>query len=114
MKQRVMIAMALCLDPQVLIADEPTSALDLTVQKEILAQIAKFQGSKLIITHDFGVVAELADDVAVMYAGQIVETGSVHDIFSHPKHPYTKALLAARPTKANRKKMLPTVSGASL
>lgn len=104
MKQRVMIAMALCLEPKLLIADEPTSALDLTVQKDILMLLKSYQGALLLITHDFGVVAEMADTVAVMYKGQIVEQQSVHDIFNNPIHPYTKALLAARPTKENRKK----------
>ncbi len=108
MKQRVMIAMNLCLGPQLLIADEPTSALDLTVQKEILLLLKKFQGSMLLITHDFGVVAEMADVVAVMYKGQIVEYRPVQEIFSNPSHPYTKALLAARPTKDNRRKILST------
>ncbi len=107
MKQRVMIAMSLCLGPKLLIADEPTSALDLTVQKEILEQLSRFQGALLLITHDFGVVAFMADYVAVMYRGTIVEYNSVEAILAHPQHPYTKALLAARPTKENRRKMLP-------
>lgn len=106
MKQRVMIAMALCLGPKLLIADEPTSALDLTVQKDILMLLKKFEGAMLLITHDFGVVAEMADVVAVMYKGEIVELKSVHDIFNNPAHPYTRALLAARPTKENRKKFI--------
>jgi ABC-type dipeptide/oligopeptide/nickel transport system ATPase component len=111
MKQRVMIAMSLILSPKLLIADEPTSALDLTVQKDILALVKKFQGALLLITHDFGVVAEMADDVAVMYKGEIVEYGSCVDVLHNPTHAYTKALLAARPTKENRKKILPVVSG---
>lgn len=106
MKQRVMIAMALALGPKLLIADEPTSALDLTVQKEILGLLKRFTGAMLIITHDFGVVAEMADMVAVLYKGEIVEYANVHDIFTKPSHPYTKRLLAARPTKENRKKKL--------
>lgn len=110
MKQRVMIAMALALGPEVLIADEPTSALDLTVQKEILNLLKKFSGAKLIITHDFGVVAEMADSVAVMHSGQIVEFGGVHEIFNRAAHPYTKGLLSSRPSGQNRKKMLPTVT----
>lgn len=107
MKQRVMIAMSLCLGPKLLIADEPTSALDLTVQKEILQLLKQFTGALLLITHDFGVVHEMADDVAVMYKGKIVEYGACLDVMTRPQHPYTKALLAARPTKENRKKMLP-------
>lgn len=110
MKQRVMIAMALCLDPKLLIADEPTSALDLTVQKDILALLKKYQGAMLLITHDFGVVAEMADVVAVMYKGEIVEYASAYDILHNPTHAYTKALLAARPTKENRKKMIPILT----
>ncbi len=106
MKQRVMIAMALILGPELLIADEPTSALDLTVQKDILALLKRFQGAMLLITHDFGVVAEMADDVAVMYKGEIVEHAPVNDIFYNPQAPYTKALLAARPTKQNRRRPL--------
>lgn len=106
MKQRVMIAIALALGPKLLIADEPTTALDLTVQKEILELLKKFQGSMLLITHDFGVVKEMADMVAVMYQGKIVEYASMYDIFHNPTHEYTKKLLAARPTKENRKKML--------
>lgn len=109
MKQRVMIAMGVCLRPQVIIADEPTSALDLTVQKEILALLKRFSGAKLLITHDFGVVAEMADLVAVMYAGQIVEYGSSQEIFYNAAHPYTQGLLMARPSRSCRKKMLPVV-----
>ncbi|MCE5295446.1 MAG: ABC transporter ATP-binding protein [Chlamydiales bacterium] len=110
MKQRVMIAMNICLKPKLLIADEPTSALDLTVQKDILKLLKKFDGAMLLITHDFGVVAEMADDVAVMYKGEIVEHNTVHEIFTNPQAPYTKALLASRPTKENRRQMLPVVS----
>lgn len=115
MKQRAMIAMALCLKPEVLIADEPTSALDLTVQKDILQLLKSFQKSTnmgiLLITHDFGVVAEMADNVAVMYGGKIVEMAEAKELLAHPSHPYTKALLSALPTKENRRKMLPTMAG---
>ncbi len=111
MKQRVMIAMSLCLGPKLLIADEPTSALDVTVQKDILELLKKFQGAMLLITHDFGVVAQMADDVAVLYRGEIVEYKSAQEMFSNPSHPYTKALLASRPTKENRRKILPVVEG---
>lgn len=115
MKQRAMIAMALCLNPEVLIADEPTSALDLTVQKDILLLLKQFQKATnmatLLITHDFGVVAEMADVVAVMYGGKLVEMGPVYEVLHHPSHPYTKALLSAIPTRENRRKMLPTLAG---
>ena len=101
MRQRVMIAMALCCNPTLLIADEPTTALDVTVQAQILdllRDIQKDQGmSILLITHDLGVVAEMCDDVAVMYAGSIVEHASVHDLFNKPTHPYTEGLLASVP-----------------
>ncbi|MBM7624404.1 ABC transporter ATP-binding protein [Sporohalobacter salinus] len=97
MNQRVMIAMALCLNPKVLIADEPTTALDMTVQAQILLQLKylkeELNAGIILITHDLGVVAQLADEVAVMYAGSIVEYGRVDDIFHSPAHPYTKGLL---------------------
>ncbi len=101
MRQRVMIAMALCNDPKLLIADEPTTALDVTVQAQILELIDRLQrelGTAVVmITHDLGVVAETADDIAVMYAGQIVERGPVHDLFAMPRHPYTWGLLRSIP-----------------
>jgi oligopeptide/dipeptide ABC transporter ATP-binding protein len=99
MRQRVMIAMALALRPQLLIADEPTTALDVTVQAEILALARELQEEHgvtfLWITHDMGVVAEIADSVAVMYGGRIVEQGAVGEVFEQPAHPYTQALLAS-------------------
>ena len=99
MRQRVMIAMALACNPDVLIADEPTTALDVTTQAEILDLIQRLQVSRgmamMLITHDMGVVAEIADDVAVMRDGEIVEMGPVDQIFHDPKHPYTQKLLAA-------------------
>ena len=101
MRQRVMIAMALSCDPELLIADEPTTALDVTVQAQILDLIselqAEFGSAVIIITHDLGVVAELADDVLVMYAGKAVEYGSADDIFAQPEHPYTWGLLGSMP-----------------
>ena len=101
MRQRIMIAMALACDPTVVIADEPTTALDVTVQAQILDQIRTLQAelgtAVVFITHDLGVVAEVAHDVAVIYAGQIVETGTVDQVLTTPLHPYTKALLAAVP-----------------
>jgi peptide/nickel transport system ATP-binding protein len=113
-KQRVMIAMAISCEPNVLIADEPTTALDVTVQKTILELMQKLQQQYnmgiLFITHDLGVIAELADQVVVMYKGKIVEQGPVLEIFSNPKHPYTKSLLACRPPLDFRVKRLPVVS----
>jgi peptide/nickel transport system ATP-binding protein len=113
-KQRVMIAMAISCDPSILIADEPTTALDVTVQKTILELMQKlqkqYQMGILFITHDLGVIAELADHVVVMYKGKIVEQGRVLEIFSNPKHPYTKSLLACRPPLDFRVKRLPVVS----
>ena len=113
-KQRVMIAMAMSCQPSVLIADEPTTALDVTVQKTILELMQKLQRERdmgiLFITHDLGVIAELADKVVVMYKGNIVEQGNVWDIFTAPQHPYTKGLLACRPPLNKRYTFLPTVS----
>ena len=113
-KQRVMIAMAMSCQPSVLIADEPTTALDVTVQKTILELMQKLQKERdmgiMFITHDLGVIAELADKVVVMYKGDIVEQGNVWDIFTNPQHPYTKGLLACRPPLDKRYTFLPTVS----
>lgn len=113
-KQRVMIAMAMSCNPSILIADEPTTALDVTVQKTILDLMRKLQEENemgiMFITHDLGVIAELADRVVVMYKGKIVEQGSVWDIFSNPQHPYTKGLLACRPPLNKRLSILPTIS----
>jgi peptide/nickel transport system ATP-binding protein len=113
-KQRVMIAMAMSCNPSILIADEPTTALDVTVQKTILDLMLKLQREHnmgiMFITHDLGVIAELADKVVVMYKGKIVEQGPVMDIFMDPKHPYTKSLLACRPPLDKRLKRLPVVS----
>jgi len=107
MRQRVMVAMALACDPRLLIADEPTTALDVTIQAQILDLMRKLRDELgmgiLMITHDLGVVAEMADDVAVMYAGRIVEYGSVTETFARPKHPYTKALLESIPTLTTRR-----------
>ncbi len=100
-RQRAMIAMALSCNPSLLIADEPTTALDMTIQAQILDLIGKlrneFDASIVIVTHDMGVVAEQADKVIVLYAGQVVETGDKHELFRHPRHPYTQGLLAAIP-----------------
>ncbi|MFD0049624.1 ABC transporter ATP-binding protein [Actinomycetes bacterium NPDC127524] len=115
MLQRIMIAIAISCDPQLIIADEPTTALDVTIQAQILDILRgikeKFQTSLLMITHDLGVVAEMADYVVVMYAGKVVEEGSVMDIFKNPKHPYTKGLLKAKPVIGERKERLFTIAG---
>ncbi len=102
MKQRIVIAIALACEPDLLIADEPTTALDVTIQAQILDMMRKLQRehgtSMVLITHDLGVVAEMCDHCAVMYAGEIVEYGTVEEIFDHPKHPYTKALYQSIPS----------------
>lgn len=112
-KQRVMIAMALISNPKVLIADEPTTALDVTVQKEILKLLKELQRENgmgmIFITHDLGVVSEIADDVIVMNNGVIVERGTTHDILNNPQHPYTKGLIACRPPLDYRLERLPVV-----
>jgi peptide/nickel transport system ATP-binding protein len=115
MRQRVMIAMALACKPKLLIADEPTTALDVTIQAQILDLLAGLRRSHgmavLLITHDLGVVAEVCDRVVVMYAGQIVETGSVEDIFTRPAHPYTRGLLASLPSLEARGRRLASIPG---
>ncbi|HXZ41289.1 MAG TPA: ABC transporter ATP-binding protein, partial [Terriglobales bacterium] len=116
MRQRVMIAMAIVNRPQLLIADEPTTALDVTIQSQILALLAelrdKFGLAMLFISHDLAVVSQVADRVAVMYVGSVVELGSKHDIFSAPAHPYTRGLLEAVPTlKTDRTQPLRTIEG---
>ncbi|MBP7498010.1 MAG: ABC transporter ATP-binding protein [Bacteroidales bacterium] len=113
-RQRVMIAMAVSCEPDILIADEPTTALDVTVQKSILQLLKNLQSqykmSIIFITHDLNLVFGFADRVLVMYKGKIVEQGTVKDIVSHPKHPYTKGLLACRPSLKTTKRILPTIS----
>jgi len=110
-RQRVMIAMAISCSPKLLIADEPTTALDVTVQAQILNLLndlkLKFQMTMLFITHDFGVVDDIADDVAVMYQGEIVEQGRVLNVLKNPKHPYTKALLGCVPDSQGKKDLKP-------
>jgi peptide/nickel transport system ATP-binding protein len=115
-RQRVMIAMALSCEPDILIADEPTTALDVTIQAQILELIKDLQKrsgmSIVLITHDLGVIAENCDQVAVMYAGQIVETADVRGLFKHPLHPYTRGLLVSIPSLARHSKTrLPTIDG---
>jgi len=116
MKQRVVIAIALACNPQLLIADEPTTALDVTIQAQILELMLKlrkdFNTSMLLITHDLGVVAEICDKVAITYAGEIVEFGTIEEVFRHPAHPYTKGLFAAIPsTKGEKLKRLHHIPG---
>ncbi|MEV1288499.1 ABC transporter ATP-binding protein [Micromonospora sp. NPDC049679] len=115
MRQRVMIAMSLALDPQVLIADEPTTALDVTVQAQIMDLLAELQRERqmglILITHDLGVVADVADRIAVMYAGRIVEEANVHELYGKPAHPYTLGLLESIPRIDEKGQQLRTIKG---
>jgi oligopeptide/dipeptide ABC transporter ATP-binding protein len=109
MRQRIVIAIALSADPEILICDEPTTALDVTIQAQILELINRLKVERnlsvIFITHDLGVVANMADDIAVMYAGKIVEQGSAEDIFYDPRHPYTWALLSSMPDLDTKEKL---------
>jgi oligopeptide transport system ATP-binding protein len=115
MRQRILIAMAVALNPRLLIADEPTTALDVTVQAQIMALLRSLREESdmavVLITHDLAVVAEEADSVAIMYAGNVVETGRVADVFSNPRHPYTKGLLESVPVHAERGGELNSIPG---
>jgi len=115
MRQRVMIAMGLACNPKLLIADEPTTALDVTIQAQILELMAKLSRERdtgvILITHDLGVVAEMADRVVVMYAGQVVEEATVFELFANPKHPYTKGLLDSIPKIREQKEELDSIEG---
>ena len=115
MRQRVVIAIALSCDPMLLIADEPTTALDVTIQAQIMDLMKELQrnirSGILLITHDLGVVAEMADRVAVMYAGEVVECAEVNELFKHPLHPYTRSLLSSIPTKSSTKGKLHVIEG---
>lgn len=116
MRQRVMIAIAVACNPRLLIADEPTTALDVTIQAQIIDLLRELKDelgtSVIIITHDLGVIAEMADQVAVMYAGNIVENGQAEDIYENPQHPYTKALMGSIPRLRNWPERLVTIEGA--
>lgn len=115
MRQRIMIAMAIALDPSVLIADEPTTALDVTVQAQIMELLKELQEQSnmglILITHDLGVVADVADRVAVMYAGRIVETGNIYDVFARPAHAYTRGLLESIPRLDQKGEKLNAIGG---
>ena len=115
MKQRVVIAIALACNPSLLIADEPTTALDVTIQAQVLTMMSrlkeKFNTSMILITHDLGVVAEICDKVAVMYAGQIVESGTLEDIYNHTSHPYTKGLFESIPNLTKKVRRLTPIEG---
>ncbi|WP_433545850.1 ABC transporter ATP-binding protein [Streptomyces sp. CA-294286] len=115
MRQRIMIAMALALEPKLIIADEPTTALDVTVQAQVMDLLAELQRELhmglILITHDLGVVADVADKIAVMYAGRIVETAPVHDIYRNPAHPYTKGLLESIPRLDQKGQELYAIKG---
>ena len=115
MRQRVMIAMALACNPKVIIADEPTTALDVTIQAQILDLLRnlkdRINSSIMLITHDLGVIAEMADYVVVMYAGRVVEKGTVEEIFAHPSHPYTIGLMASKPVVGKKVDRLYSIPG---
>lgn len=115
MKQRVLIAIALACSPKVLLADEPTTALDVTIQAQVLELMKelkrKFNMAMLMITHDFGIVAEVCDEVSVMYAGRVVEHGNLEDVFDHKRHPYTEGLFNSLPDIHNRKSQLKPIKG---
>ena len=115
MKQRVVIAIALACNPKLLIADEPTTALDVTIQAQVLELMSelkeKYDTSMIMITHDLGIVAEVCDTVAVMYAGRIVEHGTLEDVFNHTLHPYTEGLFNSLPNIKNRTAMLKPIKG---
>lgn len=115
MKQRVVIAMALACNPELLIADEPTTALDVTIQAQVLEMMTKLKEqlntAMILITHDLGIVAQMCDKVAIVYAGEIVETGSAEDIFDRPAHPYTTGLFNALPSLADDQTRLTPIHG---
>ena len=115
MRQRVMIAMMLSRNPELLIADEPTTALDVTIEAQILEIMKelkdKYNTAIMLITHNFGLVAEIADKIGIMYAGEMVESGDVFEIFANPTHPYTRLLMQALPSKTKAEGRLQTITG---
>ena len=116
MRQRAGIAMALIMDPELLIADEPTTALDVTMEAQIIHLLRElkeeFDATVIVVSHNLGLIAQLCDDVVVMYAGEVIESGDVHQIFYHPSHPYTRALLECDPARVlKRSFLLPTIPG---
>ena len=116
MRQRVVIALALCAEPRLIVADEPTTALDVSIQAQIIAllkRLCREHGTAvMLVTHDMGVIAETADRVAVMYAGRIAEIGPVRDVIKHAKHPYTKGLMGSIPSLGERRDRLAQIDGA--
>src|ERR1700761_4778192 len=118
MQQRVMIAMALSCQPELLVADEPTTALDVTIQKQIIDQLRELKQrvkmAIILITHNFGIIGGIADRVAVMFRGKIVEYGETHTVLSHPQHPYTKALIECIPQPGQKRRRLATIDHAAL
>jgi ABC-type dipeptide/oligopeptide/nickel transport system ATPase component len=118
MQQRVMIAMALSCQPQLLVADEPTTALDVTIQAQIMAQLAELKQrlgmAIILITHNFGIIADIADRVAVMFRGKIVEYGPTQEVLANPQHAYTKALIACIPQLGAKRARLATIDHAAL
>jgi ABC-type dipeptide/oligopeptide/nickel transport system ATPase component len=118
MQQRVMIAMALCCHPQLLVADEPTTALDVTIQAQIMAQLAELKQrlgmAIILITHNFGIISDIADRVAVMFRGKIVEYGPTAEVLANPRHAYTKALIACIPQLGAKRERLATIDHAAL
>ena len=115
MKQRVVIAIALACNPSVLIADEPTTALDVTIQAQVIAMMKKLRDdrgmSMIMITHDLGIIADVCDEVAIMYAGRIIEYGTLRDVFNHTRHPYTEGLFNSLPNIRNRSERLKPIPG---
>ena len=118
MQQRVMIAMALACEPRILVADEPTTALDVTIQKQIIDLLKELKDkhdmSIILITHNFGIISNFADNVIVMFRGKIVESGTVDAVLKNPQHPYTKALLACIPQMGEKKSRLKTIDYSEL
>ena len=116
MRQRIIIALALCVEPELIIADEPTTALDVSVQAQVLSLLKRLckqhHAAVMLITHDMGVIAEVCDRVAVMYAGRLIEIGPVQEVVRQPQHPYTRGLMASIPSLTERRPRLAQIDGA--